>query len=157
MYIRIANKNDVDRIYLFYKELFSYLAFLQPDHYKTAEPNREYLSKIIDDDNADFLLAVRADADNETILGFAFLQEQETQPFDCLVYHKFAHLMDILVTQSFRGKGAGTALVNAAKQWGKNRGLDYLVLNVLAENKNAMGLYEHEQFQKASQIMRFEL
>ena len=53
--------------------------------------------------------------------------------------------------------GAGAALLGAAKQWAAARGLDYLELNVLAENTAAFRFYQREGFQTASQTMRLTL
>ena len=42
----------------------------------------------------------------------------------------------------------------AAKRWARNRRLEYLELNVLAQNENAIRLYESQDFVEATKVMR---
>ena len=53
-----------------------------------------------------------------------------------------------------RGQGVGGELLAAAKRWARNRRLEYLELNVLAQNENAIRLYESQDFVEATKVMR---
>jgi ribosomal protein S18 acetylase RimI-like enzyme len=153
MNVQFATISDLNCICSFYKELFAFLATLQPTYLQESEANKEFLKGIIEDEKSDILVAF----ENDSILGFAFVQEQETPYFNCLVHHKYAHLIDLFVEGSFRKKGVGTILINAVKEWAKERGLDYLELSVLVENTNAIKLYECESFQKVVQTMKCKI
>ena len=48
----------------------------------------------------------------------------------------------------------GGELLAAAKRWARNRRLEYLELNVLAQNENAIRLYESQDFVEATKVMR---
>lgn len=62
--------------------------------------------------------------------------------------------MDMIIKRSYRGKGIGTTLINEVKKWSKNRNLEYVELNVLPENINAIKLYEKQEFKNVMQTMR---
>ncbi len=66
-------------------------------------------------------------------------------------------VMDLFVEEKYREKGAGSQLLEAVKRWAKARKLDYMELNVLAENSNGMQFYVHKKFKAVSQIMRYTL
>ena len=59
-----------------------------------------------------------------------------------------------LVDEAVRGQGVGGELLAAAKRWARNRRLEYLELNVLAQNENAIRLYESQDFVEATKVMR---
>jgi GNAT superfamily N-acetyltransferase len=44
----------------------------------------------------------------------------------------YAQIIDFIVTAAHRKKGVGTKLMDAAKEWAKKRGLDYIELFVLS-------------------------
>jgi GNAT superfamily N-acetyltransferase len=51
-------------------------------------------------------------------------------------------LNDLYVNESARGKGAATALLNAAKDFGKETGSRWLLLQTAADNFTAQKVYE---------------
>ena len=133
MKIRVATKNNIEDICRLYEELFSDMGSLQPTYFKSAEQDKEFLESIIASEKSDILMAID---NNEVIVGFALIQEQETPPFNCLVKHKYSTLMD------------------EVKKWSENRNLEYVELNVLPENINAIKLYEKQEFKNVMQTMR---
>lgn len=151
MEIRVATKNNIEDIRKLYEELFSDMRNLQPTYFQSAKQDKEFLEGIIASEKSDILMAIDND---EVILGFALIQEQETPPFNCLVIHQYTYLMDLIVKRSYRGSGIGTILINEVKKWSKNRNLEYVELNVLPENINAIKLYEKQEFKNAMQTMR---
>ena len=48
----------------------------------------------------------------------------------------------------------GSQLLAAAKRWARNRRLEYLELQVLAQNEGAQHLYESQDFVEATKVMR---
>ncbi|WP_153800769.1 GNAT family N-acetyltransferase [Foetidibacter luteolus] len=59
-------------------------------------------------------------------------------------------LNDLYVHQSVRGKGAGTALLNAAKDFAKTTSSKWLMLQTSANNTTAQRLYEKNGWVKES-------
>jgi len=152
MDVKIATLDDAEMIGEMYRDFFTFHADLQPAYYQKAESG-EYPANTIKSETADIIIA-QAD---ESIAGFIHVLEDETPPYDSIISHKFAVVMDLFVLPSYRKKGVGTALINAAKEWAKKRCLDYIDINVLAENKNAARLYLREEFQIVQHKMRYTL
>ncbi|MGE7673281.1 GNAT family N-acetyltransferase [Lysinibacillus sp. NPDC094403] len=50
----------------------------------------------------------------------------------------------------------GSVLLHEAKKWAEERKLDYLELNVLAENIGAINLYNKHGFKEMCHTMRLE-
>jgi ribosomal protein S18 acetylase RimI-like enzyme len=101
----------------------------------------------------DIIIAV----ENDKIMGFIHIAEEKTLSYACFIPHKYAVIVDLYVQEAHRQRGVGTRLLEAAKQWAQARGLDYLELNVLAENENGIQFYRHQKFNMVSQIMRLPL
>ena len=109
------------------------------------------IRKAIRADDADFLLAERGGA----VVGFALVGYAGWTPeFSCVLPHRYARLEDLAVDEAVRGQGVGGELLAAAKRWARNRRLEYLELNVLAQNENAIRLYESQDFVEATKVMR---
>lgn len=53
-----------------------------------------------------------------------------------------AHILDVFVVESFRGKGLGRSLLHEVETWAIQRGLSSITLNVAAHNSVAIGLYK---------------
>ncbi|MDB8551987.1 GNAT family N-acetyltransferase [Turicibacter sanguinis] len=54
----------------------------------------------------------------------------------------------------YRGCGYGHELFKAAKDWGKDRQLEYIELSVLANNQAALMFYEKEGLMNVRNVMR---
>ena len=153
MEIRLATLNDIEPICRLYNEFFTYNAELQPKYYKAGKEYGGYPESVIKSSDSDIFLAVEAGS----IVGFIHVKEAETPLFDSIVAHKYAEIIDLIVTASYRRKGVGSLLMNAVKKWSKVRNLDYIELLVLSNAKGEIQYYEHEGFDIASHTMRYEL
>ena len=153
MEIRIATLEDVEQICCLYTEFFSYNAALQPDHCATAKESGKYPKSVISCENADIILALEGNA----VVGFIHIREAQTPPYPAIVPHKFAEIIDFVVTASYREKGTGSKLMDTAKQWGKARNLDYIELFVLSNASAAFRFYEKRNFATISHTMRCPL
>lgn len=137
MIIRKATIADIRAINDLFWELDTDAIREQPEHFQRGERTIEYLSGIIENATSDFLLAV---IDKE-IVGFSLLFEKETKGLSLLVPCKYAYLQDFIVTEKHRKKGIASKLMDESKEWAKVRGMKYLRLSVLPENKNAQRFY----------------
>ena len=101
--------------------------------------------------DADYLLAEEEGA----VVGFALVNYAGWTPeFSCVLPHRYARLEDLVVGKAYRGRGIGGELLAAAKRWARNRRLEYVELNVLAQNESAVKLYESQDFVEATKVMR---
>jgi RimJ/RimL family protein N-acetyltransferase len=66
--------------------------------------------------------------------------------------------LGMIVARDWRGRGVGSALVAAAIEWGRQRGLHKLTLSVFPHNEAAIALYRKFDFEvegrRAKQIRR---
>ena len=153
MEIRLATLNDIGQLCHLFTEFFAYNAALQPEFCNASIESGEYPKMVIEDDNADILVAV----DNGAIIGYVHIRESKTLPYAPIVQHKYAEIIDFMVSDSSRRKGAGLLLMDAAKEWGAKRNLDYIELFVLSNAKEANAFYHNYGFEVKSHTMRYTL
>lgn len=152
MEIKTATLEEIPQIERLYQALFLEMSILQPKYIKPAKQDANFIRYTIIEDDSDILIAT---FENE-VVGFLLIQETMTPPYSCLVEHKYAFIVDVIVEKSYQSKGIGSALLDEAKKWAAYRHLDYLELNVLTENKGAKSLYEKHGFKDTNQTMRLE-
>jgi len=150
MRIRPAVVDDISAIAALYRILFAEMAALQPNIWRPSEMSRSFLLEFIEGERSSILLA---EEDGE-IAGFAVAQDRDTPPFNCVIQNRYCYLMDMAVAPARRGRGLGRALLGAAESWARGRGLKWLELNVLEENKAAYKLYEQAGLAPAQHLMR---
>jgi GNAT superfamily N-acetyltransferase len=67
------------------------------------------------------------------------------------------YIHDLLVTDAARGRGAGDALLDAAIEWLRERGMPRVVLGTAAQNENARRLFARRGFRPTMIEMTLEL
>lgn len=60
----------------------------------------------------------------------------------------------MMVAAGWRGRGVGTALVNASAEWARNHGLHKLALSVFPHNQAAIALYRKCGFTEEGRLVR---
>lgn len=149
--IRSATEADLPSILALYRVLDEELVDLQPEFFCAAPREEEPIRKFIQSADADFLLAEQ----EGVVVGLALVQYAGWTPeFSCVLPHRYASLNDLVVLQEYRCQGIGSTLVGAAKRWARDRRLEYLELNVLSQNSNAIQLYESHDFVESTRTMR---
>ena len=103
MEIRVATLDDIEQICQLYNEFFAYNNKLQPEYCKAVKENGIYPKSVTTDERSDIIVAV----ENNNILGFIHIREDETPPYDSVVQHNFAVIIDFIVTVSSRERGWG--------------------------------------------------
>lgn len=151
--VRKASKEDIPAIAELYREQFREMAMLIPDFIKEGDQSAEFLENTVENDSSDILIY---DCNGENV-GFILLQAKERPDFDFMLPGKYCYIMDIIVTESHRNKGYGTALMNAAKTWAKEQGCSFVNLDVLVNNPGAINLYEKLGFIPKAQEMYCKL
>jgi GNAT superfamily N-acetyltransferase len=79
-------------------------------------------------------------AESEDGRKFGFIHLQEASDY----YHpqKYAHIADLIVDASAESRGVARALIERAEGWARDRGYEWLSLNVFADNMKARSLYK---------------
>ena len=153
MEIRLATLDDIKPICGLYNEFFAYNARLQPQYCRAGKEKGAYPKATITSDNSDIFLAV----EDGVAVGFIHVRQAQTPPFDSIVPHKYAEIIDFFVSAAHRKKGIGGELIDAAKRWSKARSLDYIELLVLSNAEDANRFYRRKDFATVSHTMRYPL
>jgi len=153
MEIRLAELNDIEPICKLYNEFYAYNANFQPQYYNASIESGGYPKSTIESESADIFVAV----ENDVIVGFIHVREAQTLPYPPIVQRRYAEVVDLIVTESQRRHGIGSALMDAAKDWSRTRDLDYIELFVLSEASGEIQFYERENFKTVSHTMRYIL
>ena len=149
--IRPAAAGDLPMLVALYHYLDKTLIDLQPDFFCEAPRDQKAILEYINAPDADYLLAERGGQ----VLGFVLVAYAGwTPPFSCVLPHRYANLCDLVVSPVCRRQGVGSALVAAAKRWARDRRYEYLELDVLAQNSEAIALYEAQDFIEDTRRMR---
>ena len=151
--IRRATLDDITAIAELYREQFREMSKLIPDFIKEGDQSIEFLEKTVSNDDFDILVY----ENDGTVVGFILLQAKVRPDFDFMLPGKYCYIMDIIVTENHRGKGFGTALMNAAKDWAKEHNCCFINLDVLVNNPGAIKLYEKLGFIPKAQEMYCKL
>ena len=151
--VRKATNNDIPAIAELYREQFKEMAKLIPDFIKEGDQSTEFIENTIANEESDILVYENADI----VVGFILLQAKTRPNFPFMLPGKYCYIMDIIVTKIHRGKGFGTALMNAAKDWAKERDCNFINLDVLVNNSDAIKLYEKLGFIPKAQEMYCKL
>lgn len=125
----------------------------QPEHFTIVERTDDMLLQFIEAQDADYLLA----EDQGEVIGFLLVKEQEIKQESGLIPHKFTYAYELIVDPARRKTGAGQALIDAAKDWARKRGLPYFKLSVLPANHKAMAFYEKNGFENVLITMEYKL
>lgn len=150
MKIRIATQTDTQAIARLYVMLANEMAKLDPTTIQPpAAAQPDYFADYIADDASDVLVAVTAD---DTPVGFALVVTANTGEAPEVVYHQFAFVIALTVLADYRHQGIGRALLAAVEAWATARHLDFVQLNALAANHDALAFYQHIGF-APSQLM----
>lgn len=150
--IRTATNSDIPAIAKLYREQFREMAKLIPDFIQEGDQSTEFIENIISGDESDILVY----EDNGKAVGFILLQAKIRPDFSFMIRGKYCYIMDVIVTESRRGKGFGTALMNSAKSWAKEHDCNYINLDVLTNNPAAIRLYEKLGFIPKAQEMYYK-
>ena len=153
MEIRLATLNDIEPIRQLNNEFWVYNARLQPEYYKEADESGAYPKSVIVSNDSDIIIATEGDI----VTGLIHVRKAQTPPYAPIVKHEYAEVVDLIVSAPYRRNGIGTKLMEAAKEWGKMRNLDYIELFVLSNAKGEVAFYEEYGFDTVSHTMRFIL
>lgn len=149
--IRPATASDLPSILALYRILDEELVELQPEFFCAAPRDEQPILQYVEAPDADYLLAEQ----EGEVVGLALVVYAGWTPaFSCVLPHRYASLHDLVVVHTKRRQGIGSSLLGAAKRWARDRRLEYLELDVLAQNSNAIELYESHDFVESTRTMR---
>lgn len=153
MNIRTATINDVARIKRLYWELDADAVRFQPEHFLQKERPDNFVLEGIVNDHSDYLLI----GGEGKVVGFALVQMKENTKISCLKQQKYLYVSDIVVTKEMRGKGFGTRLLEECRQYGLQRGADFMKLSCFPKNRKGIHFYKKNGFSEMMKTLECPL
>lgn len=140
--IRKAVKEDLPALRGLYRALEEDGVRYQPEHFVIGERTDEFFQTIFDNDHEDILVA---DIGGEAV-GFVHCVILQQKKVSCLKPQSVVYLQDLCVREDMRDKGIGTVLIRASKDYGKEKGVDFIRTQVFPGNVDGMRFYERNGF-----------
>lgn len=122
MQIRVANREDIEQLRRLYFELETDGVKYQPEHFIMGYRSDDFFDSIFQNDDQDILVA---DVDG-TVIGFFHVIILKQKNIACLKPQTAIYIQDLDVLECERSKGIGTLLINASREYGKERGADFI-------------------------------
>ena len=142
MITRIADRNDIKALQTLYFELENDAVQFQPEHFVHGNRDEAFFSMIFDSDDQDIIVAEQ----DGKIVGFAHVMILKQKKVPCLKPETVVYLQDLDVTEELRSQGIGAMLINACKDYGKEKAADFMRTQVFPQNTRGMKFYERAGF-----------
>lgn len=141
--VREATESDLDVLADLLVEGFAFHAaylpewFQMPEGYDPAD-QKPYLRDALDSQDSVILMAA---AGGRTV-GFAVVSIKETVGLSLVVEKKYAYVQSILVAESSRRGGVGSALMRAVEEWARGQGASQVQLDMWEFEYGPLRFYE---------------
>lgn len=141
VFIRKAEKKDINKITELLREVLELHAAIRPDIFVsgTTKYTESELAAIIENEKTPVFVA---EGDDGEVKGYAFCQIKDP-PFSTNMRKiKSLFIDDLCVDENCRGSHVGQTLFSFVKEFAKNAGCYDITLNVWAGNDNAVRFYD---------------
>lgn len=152
MHTRAATKKDIPVLSELYTQFYHYNASSQPEDCLAVKESGDYPEWILAQPLHTLFLA----ESGNKVIGFIHLEIAKTPNYPSVASHTFGQIIDLFVLEDYRGKRFGKQLIDAAKQWMVSKNLEYLELQVLGNNPQAIDFYQKMGLGIARVILRSE-
>lgn len=142
MHIRPARPADMKGVLRLLDEQNQFHVDLLPGFFRNQRTEPSRVEELLGDPDSALLVA---EVDS-TVVALAEARLARTKDLPVLVQKAYVYVQEMIVTDSFRGKGIGTALMDAVRTWARERGAQSLRTAVVPANKRARDFYEREGF-----------
>ena len=131
-FVHELTRNDID----LFRELLAVMgkAFGEPDTYTNAQPDTDYLRRLL---GGDQLIALAAVQDGAVVGGLVAYDLPKFEQARREIY-----LYDLAVASEHRRKGVATALINKLRRIGKARGAYVIFVQADPPDLPAIALYD---------------
>lgn len=153
MQIRTANMEDVEQLRHLYAELETDAVRYQPEHFTMGFRSNDFFRSIFENEEQEILVA---DA-NGKVIGFSHVMILKQKDIACLKPQTVIYIQDLDVSESERGKGVGTLLLKASREYGKRKGADFIRMQVFPQNADGIRFYEKNGFCEMMKTMESSL
>ncbi len=142
MLIRMADIHDIKQLRVLYEELEQDCVKYQPEHFVIGYRDDAFFASIFANEKQDFIVAEEGDK----IVGFSHVLILEQKAVTCLKPQSLVYIQDLDVARKERNKGIGALLMDASKNYGRERGVDFIRTQVFPQNTDGMRFYERNGF-----------
>ena len=142
MVIRTADADDSEGIKRLLDEQNAIHVDLLPTFFRLSPASEEGIIEVISSPEDDFVVA----EENGSIVGLIQLRESRTGDLPILIQKRYASIKEMIVAEVSRREGVGSRLMDAAKRWATERGLQYIRTSVTPNNEPAKSFYSQEGF-----------
>lgn len=140
--IRTANKEDKDALAELYTELEKDGVLYQPEHFIISEKGSRIFDGMFDSEDQRMIVA----EDDGEVIGFIHVKMFMAKDIPCLKPQKNLYICDLVVNGKCRSKGVGTMLMDAAKEYGKENGAEFVRTQVFPMNEGGLRFYARNGF-----------
>ena len=141
MKVRHATAEDLPALFSLWLELMEahegYHRIFELDQANRASIRKELLKKLADPDTE---ILVAQESGELPIAGMIVIRYVEKP--EALKRRKQGYIAETVVGASQRGKGTGSALVGAAENWFRQKGVDHIELQVSVQNEAARNFWQ---------------
>ena len=142
MLIRMADNHDIKQLRVLYEELEQDCVKYQPEHFVIGYRDDAFFANIFANEKQDIIVAEEGDK----IVGFSHVLILEQKAVTCLKPQSLVYIQDLDVARKERNKGIGALLMDASKNYGRERGVDFIRTQVFPQNTDGMRFYERNGF-----------
>lgn len=153
MQIRTANMEDVEQLRHLYAELETDAVRYQPEHFTMGFRSDDFFRSIFENEEQAILVA----DDDGKVIGFSHVMILKQKDIACLKPQTVVYVQDLDVSESERGKGVGTLLLTASREYGKRNGADFIRTQVFPQNADGIRFYEKNGFCEMMKTMEGSL
>ena len=150
--IRPAMLADYQAVSILFEQVDQLHEDALPDLFQASDGparSQEWFARIVASPDAALFVA-----EHQGILVGLVLCRVDTSPaFPLFVPRRYVHINDLVVHESFQGKGIGRFLMHHVHEWTKTLGMTDVELDVYEFNMPARTLYEHLGYQTMRRTM----
>ena len=140
MTIRPAVSADIPGIIELLRQVGGVHHEIRPDIFRPGAQKYDEaaLEELLRDESRPIFVA----AEGEAVLGYCFCLLREYRDSSVMTDRKELYIDDLCVDECSRGRGVATALYAHVTGYAKDRGCEFITLNVWCGNESAMRFYE---------------
>ena len=140
--VRKAEKKDISSILSLLDEVNEIHEKARPYIFKRGQKYHEKdVEALLEDKKVHILVA-----EEETVLGYAILFEEEQKEDELMKERRFLYLDDLCVDKKARGKGVGSLLLREAEKLARSLSYSTITLRVWSFNEKAVAFYQKEGY-----------
>lgn len=145
MEVRKAQTSDIEKLIELNLEVHAIHLQERPEEFKelSAEDIRSSLSHVLSQESAEIFVCY-----NEgQVVGYILVRVVTPPENSVQKVRKFLYINQIDVKEGFRRQGVGTLLLDAAKKFAMQQGLELIILDVWKFNREAVSFFGSQGFE----------